>query len=31
MLSLHFLTYYRYLYSAVMYVDFLTMAVVVTG
>ena len=31
MLSLHFLTYYRYLCSAVMYADYSTMAVVVTG
>ena len=31
MLSLHFLTYYRYLCSTVMYADYLTMAVVITG
>ena len=29
MLSLHFLTYYRYLCSTVMYADYSTMAVVV--
>ena len=31
MLSLHFLTYYRYLCSTVMYADYSTMAVVVVG